>query len=128
MEKLATIRYIYEIKPIENADNIEIAVIEGKDHIIRKGYFQSRQMVLHFAINSFLPIHPIFEFLKNTSYRKMGNREGFLVRPIRLRGVYSHGLVLPIKDFIKQNLLEDNYYYVGENVTTELGVTFYEPK
>ena len=28
MRKLATIRYIYEILPIEGADNIEVAVVE----------------------------------------------------------------------------------------------------
>lgn len=127
MRKLASIRYITELKPIEGADFIELAIVDGWNCVVQKGQFQSREMVVYFEIDSFLPIHPIYEFLRKSSYKKMLDLEGFRLRTIRLKGIYSQGLILPIKDFIKEGLLEDKSYYVSEDVTEQLKIQKYEP-
>lgn len=128
MRKLATIRYIHEIIPIEGADNIEIAVVDGWNCVVKKGSFSPREIIVYIEIDSFIPIHPYFEYLRKSSYKKMGEEEGFRLKTIRLRGVYSQGLVVSLKDLIKEGFLEDKTYIVNfDDVTKELGIQLYEP-
>jgi RNA ligase (TIGR02306 family) len=128
MRKLATIRYIHEILPIEGADNIEIAVVDGWNCVVKKGNFQSREIIVYIEIDSFIPIHPYFEYLRKSSYRKMDEEEGFRLKTVRLRGVLSQGLVVSLKDLIKEGLLEDKIYITGfDDVTQKLGIKLYEP-
>jgi RNA ligase (TIGR02306 family) len=127
MRKLATIRYISELKPIEGADLIEVAVVDGWNCVVKKGDFEVRQMCVYFEIDSFLPLHPVFEFLRKNSYKKMGDYEGFRLKTIRLKGVYSQGLLVPIKTLIDCGLLKERNFYVSEDLTQELGIQLYEP-
>lgn len=128
MRKLATIRYIHEILPIEGADNIEIAVVDGWNCVVKKGSFSSREIIVYIEIDSFIPIHPYFEYLRKSSYKKMGDQEGFRLKTIKLRGVVSQGLVVSLKDLIKEGLLEDRIYITGfDDVTQKLGIKLYEP-
>jgi len=127
MRKLATIRYINELKPIEGADLIEVAVVDGWNCVIKKGDFEVCQMCVYFEIDSFLPIHPVFEFLRKNSYKKMGDQEGFRLKTIRLKGVYSQGLLVPIKILVDSGLLKERSFYVSEDLTEELGIQKYEP-
>jgi len=127
MRKLATIRYISELKPIEGADLIEIAVVDGWNCVIKKGDFEVRQMCIYFEIDSFLPIHPVFEFLRKNSYKKMDDKEGFRLKTIKLKGVYSQGLLVPIKTLVDCGLLKERSFYVSEDLTQELGIKLYEP-
>lgn len=75
------------ITPIEGADNIEKITIDGWNCVAKKGEFKEGQLCVHFEIDSFLPIQPEFEFLRKTSFRKMGDQEGFRLKTIRLWGV-----------------------------------------
>jgi RNA ligase (TIGR02306 family) len=127
MRKLATIRYISELKPIEGADLIEVAVVDGWNCVVKKGDFEVRQMCVYFEIDSFLPFHPVFDFLRKNSYKKMGDYEGFRLKTIRLKGVYSQGLLVPIKTLIDSDLLKARNFYVSEDLTQELGIKLYEP-
>ena len=47
MRKLATIRTISEIRPIEGADAIECAVVDGWTVVIRKGEFEQGDVGVH---------------------------------------------------------------------------------
>lgn len=128
MRKLASIRYIYEILPIEGADNIEIAVVDGWNCVVRKGEFQSREIIVYIEIDSFIPVHPYFEYLRKSSYKKMGDQEGFRIKTVKLRGVISQGLVVSLKGLIKEGLLEDMIYVTNfDDVTQKLGIKLYEP-
>ena len=55
--KLATIRRIDEIRPIEGADNIELAIVDGWSVVVAKdqNYFVG-ELVIYCEIDSFLPI------------------------------------------------------------------------
>jgi len=94
--KLATIRKIKEIRPIEGADAIELAVVDGWNVVVAKNVgHKVGDKVVYCEIDSFLPIREEFEFLRKSSYKKMGDQEGFRLKTIRLRGTISQGLILP---------------------------------
>ena len=98
--KLASIQRIYKIEPIEGADRIELAYVLGWQCVVNKGQFNVGDLAVYFEIDSFLPIRPDFEFLRNSSYKNtniMG--EGFRLKTQKFRGQVSQGLLLPINQF-----------------------------
>lgn len=122
--KLATIRKINKLQPIDGADMIEVAVIDGWKVVVKKGEFQEGDWCVYFEIDSFLPIKPEFEFLRKSSYKKdsLGN-EGFRLKTIRLRQQLSQGLALPLTSFPDYN----RSVFYGLDVTDDLGIIKYEP-
>lgn len=117
--KLASIRKISEVLPIDGADNIELVKIDGWQCVTKKDEFSTGDLCVYFEIDSFLPICPEFEFLRKSSYRKMGDKEGFRLKTIRLRGQISQGLALRIEIFLNnanyETLLLDNGMSSHEN-------------
>lgn len=125
--KLATIRKISDIQPIPNADAIELAIIDGWKVVVAKNVgHKIGDFVVYCEIDSFLPIKEEFEFLRKSSYKKMGEQEGFRLKTIKLRGQTSQGLVLPFMDVIPFPDILD-YMEVGKDVTELLGIIKYEP-
>lgn len=94
--KLASIRKIKELLLIEGADAIEVAVVDGWKVVTKKGEFKPGDLCVYFEIDSFLPIEEDFEFLRKSSYKKMGDLEGFRLKTIKLKGQVSQGLCLPL--------------------------------
>jgi RNA ligase (TIGR02306 family) len=125
--KLASIRKVSEIQPIEGADAIEIAVVDGWKVVTKKGEYVPDDLCIYCEIDSFLPIKEEFEFLRKSSYKKMGDQEGFRLKTIKLRGQVSQGLILPIAVL---NPPDTNIYvtpFEGLDVTEMLGIVKYEP-
>ena len=92
MRKLASVQIIRDLQPIEGADRIEIAVINNWKVVVGKDVgHKIGDPVVYCEIDSFLPIEPEFEFLRKTSYKKMGDEEGFRLKTIKLRG-FSHSI------------------------------------
>jgi RNA ligase (TIGR02306 family) len=126
--KLATIRKINDIKPIEGADMIELAMVDGWQCVVKKDEFKPGDLGVYFEIDSYLPLEERYEFLRKSSYKKIpdqlqGQRgEGFRLRTVKLRGQISQGLILPLELFpeIKTTAL-------GSDVTEILQVELYEP-
>ena len=113
MRRLATIRRIAEIKPIPNADSIEVAVVDGWECVIKKNEgFKAGDSVVYIEIDSIVPDKPEFEFLRDRKFR---------VRTIRLRGQVSQGLVLPTSILPKK-------YPLDADVTEVLGIKKYDPQ
>ena len=125
--KLATIRKILDLQPIEGADKIELATIDGWKVVVAKDVgHKVGDFVVYCEIDSFLPIKPEFEFLRKSSYKKMGDQEGFRLKTIKLRGQVSQGLILPLAEVIPfPNHLD--YMEVGKDVTELLGIVKYDP-
>ena len=96
--KLASIQKIREIRPIEGADAIELAIINNWQVVVAKNVgHKVGDWVIYCEIDSFLPIREEFEFLRKSSYKKLSDgTEGFRLKTIKLRGQISQGLVLPI--------------------------------
>lgn len=122
--KLASIQVIKEIVPIEGADAIELAVVNGWKVVVAKtAEHRAGDHVVYCEIDSFLPIREEFEFLRKSSYKKMGDQEGFRLRTIKLRGQVSQGLILPMSIFGDFSWTA----YEGLDVTERLGIVKYEP-
>lgn len=121
MRKLASVRIIKEIKPIENADNLELAIIDGWQSVVKKGEFKPNDKIIYCEVDSFLPIREEFEFLRKCCYKNVDGNEGFRIKTTKLRGTLSQGLVIPIS-LIKYG--EDRP--IGQEVSNELGITKYE--
>jgi RNA ligase (TIGR02306 family) len=122
--KLASIRKISEIKPIEGADMIELAIVDGWKVVVAKNVnHKINDLVVYCEIDSFLPIKEEFEFLRKGSYKKMvDGTEGFRLRTIKLRGQVSQGLILPIHTLPLLEMVHE-----GQDVTEMLGIVKYEP-
>ena len=122
--KLATIRVISDIRPIEGADMIELATVGGWNVVVAKNVgHKVGDHVVYCEIDSFLPIKEEFEFLRKSSYKKMGDQEGFRLKTIKLRGQVSQGLILPMSVFGEFGWTA----YEGLDVTDRLGIVKYEP-
>lgn len=132
MRRLATVQQISELRPIEGADAIEVARINGWDVVVKKGDFKTDEMVVFCEVDSFLPIQPEYEFLRKSSYKKMSDgTEGFRLKTIRLRGQLSQGLLINYQTLISKIPPDENGRIplpdVGEDVTEIMGIIKYEP-
>lgn len=106
--KLASIVEISEILPIEGADKLELAKMKGKGWqvVVQKGEFTVGDLCVMFEIDSFLnPNDERYAFLRERCLRRFvskgGNvlREGLKIKTIKLRGVLSQGLLMPLERF-----------------------------
>ena len=127
MRKLASIRLIDDVLPIENADRLEQVVIGGWRIVVAKNEFLKGDKVVYFEIDSALPADDIrYEFLKERCLRKWmcGGKlvyEVIHIKSIKLRGVVSQGLVMPLMSFPELTDTE-----VGTDVTEALNVKHYD--
>jgi hypothetical protein len=99
MRKLVTIRKVDSLKPIEGADNIELAIVDGWQCVVKKNTFTKGDNALYFEVDSFLPAKDErFKFLEKT-FTLWNNHHGTRIKTIKLRGQISQGLLLPLSDF-----------------------------
>lgn len=122
--KLASVQQVLEILPIENADAIELARINGWQCVVKKGEFAVGDLGVFLEIDSIPPDTEVFRFLwtpKDTAPAAGTRPEKFRIRTMRLRGCLSQGLLLPLSQVDLVGHGE------GENVTETLGVGKYEP-
>jgi RNA ligase (TIGR02306 family) len=126
--KLSTIRKITDIKPIEGADMIELAIVDGWNVVVAKNVgYKVNDKVVYCEIDSFLPIREEFEFLRKSSYKKMDDQEGFRLKTIKLRGQVSQGLILPVSVLPVTQFATAHDLPEGMDVTEMLGIVKYEP-
>ena len=114
MRELATIREVSNIFPIEGADRIEVAQVDGWQCVVQKGEFAVGQQIVYVEVDSIMPEKPEYEFLRQRKFR---------VRTIKLRGQVSQGLVLPLSV-----LPSGKRYALGDDVTDVLGIKKYDPQ
>lgn len=121
MRRLATVRQVSQVLPIEGADLIELAITDGWQCVIRKGSFLAGDLAIYCEVDTVLPVLPQYEFLRKGCYVRrdwLPNGEGFRLRTIRLRNQISQGLLLPLTD----TSLEE-----GMDVSDTLGIIKWEP-
>lgn len=96
--KLASIRRIADIQPIEGADAIEVATIDGWKVVVKRGEFSVGDLAVYLEIDSWVP-HELAPFLsKGHEPREYNSVKGERLRTIKLRGQVSQGLLLKVKD------------------------------
>lgn len=107
-------------------------LIEGKDRIVyahfnENGYgvivdksFKVGEAVVYFEVDSILPVKKEFEFLRKRCYKEKLN--GFLIKNMKMNGLYSNGLVLHAEEAGLKKAK------AGEDYTEKLDVKKYEPE
>jgi RNA ligase (TIGR02306 family) len=118
--KLASVVKIVDIQPIVGADAIMVASVKGWKVVVKVGEYKVGDLAVYYEIDSFLPVRPQFEFLRKSSYKRMGSSEGFRLKTIKLRGQISQGLLTPIPADISDPK-------EGDDLTEALGIVKYEP-
>jgi tRNA-binding EMAP/Myf-like protein len=145
--KLASIRRIAAIEPIEGADKIELITVDGWKCISNKDWVKKvGDLVVYFEVDAFLPVRPEFEFLRKSSFKSTTNLgDGFRIKTMKMRGQLSQGLILPLEEVIPHGnaqpegvkVTEDGCLYYcpiipvsmwneGDDLTEYLGVKLYE--
>lgn len=105
---LAYVARVEEIKPIPNADKIEVARVGGWQVVVKKDEFKAGDLAVYIEIDSRVPSdNPEFAFLQDRKYK---------VKSIKLRGQVSQGLIVPM------STLPEGEYKEGTDVTGILGI------
>lgn len=109
--KLASIRKIDEILPIQGADRIELARIGGWKVITGKGNFKTGDEIIYFEIDSFIRLdnNKLKDYIDENMIKRckkvFNQQEGILIKTMKMRGEYSQGFILP--NFLNAKLDED---------------------
>lgn len=120
MRKLATIRTITDIRPIEGADLIVCAIVDGWSVVIRAGEFQVGDPAIFVEIDSWVPHEIAPQLSKGQEPRVYEGIPGNRLRTVRLRKQLSQGLLLPV------SLLGGVDITPGDDVAEHLGIIKWE--
>lgn len=112
MEKLAVLTKILDIAPIEGADKIERATVLGWQVVSQKGLHKIGDMVIMVFPDSLVPKR----FL-DSSYI---GEEKVRLKTVKMRGQYSAGLILPIRELTNDENLVG--WSEGDEVSVHLGI------
>lgn len=131
IRKLASIAEITYIKPIEGADAIECAIVNGGwPVVVKKGEYQVGDVAIYLEIDSWVP-HELAPFLsKDKEPREYNGVKGERLRTVKLRGQISQGLLLPLSTLSPKNRpWSDDVggFSVGTDITEYLGIQKWEP-
>lgn len=95
MRKMASVRKIDAVGPIEGADAIEVATVGGWKVVVKKDEFKAGDFAVYCEIDSWIPTE-IAPFLsKGKEPREFEGVKGERLKTIKLRGQLSQGLLLP---------------------------------
>ena len=114
MPTLASIQRISNIAPIQGADNIVLAKVLGFQSVVKKNEFAEGSLVVFVLPDTIMPEDPRWEWLGKNHWR---------VKLVKLRGVYSQGVILPLSIF---NSIDPNNVVEGQDVTETVGVLKFE--
>lgn len=114
---------VNEIKAIEGADNIELAVVGGWNAITKKDEYKEGDLIIIATTDAVIP-EQLSESMGVTNYLRKGGR----VRTVKLRGVYSECLIIPTK-YLSGNLTMGDYDFIidGRDCMETLKITKFEP-
>jgi RNA ligase (TIGR02306 family) len=102
---------------IPGADNIELVLVGGWQAITKKGEYQVNDLVVIATTDAVIP-QDLSDKMGVTGYLRKGQR----VRTVKLRGVYSECLIIPLRHtpFMER-------YHDGMDMMEKLGIFKYEP-
>ena len=114
--KLASIETITDIFPHPNAENLEFCRTLGFTCIVRKDHFKVGDLCILIQPDTLLPTTEW-----SAPYTKNGNR----VRAVKLRGMWSFGIVESLELLVRTNVAIEEIVE-GTEVSEELCITKYE--
>jgi len=97
-----------------NADKLEVVQVNEYQCIVAKGEFKSGDIVAYIPEQAIVPKN-ILEELGLVG--RLSGKDKNRVRPTKIRGVLSQGLVYPSRE----------HWKIGDDVTEELGIEKWEP-
>ena len=119
MENQNSVAYVGKIgsvSEIPRADNIELVTVGGWNAITKKGEYNVDDLVVVATTDAVIP-QKLSDGLGVTNYLRKGQR----VRTVKLRGVYSECLLIPI------TFVPEKYRYEGSDCMELLEIFKYEP-
>lgn len=127
--KLASIAEITHIKPIDGADAIECAVVNGGwPVVVKKGEYKVGDLAIYLEIDSWVS-HELAPFLsKGQEPREYNGVKGERLRTVKLRGQISQGLLLPKTILDEKGLWPLAGNPVGHDLTNQMGIQKWEPR
>ena len=117
--KVATVEKVLSIIDHPNADALQIANILGWNVVCKKNECKVGDLVAFVNIDSIVKPHAEFSFLESKSYR---------IRPVKIRGQMSQGLLIPIRNLEKFGKVDWANLSEGDDISEILGATHYEKK
>jgi RNA ligase (TIGR02306 family) len=128
IRKLASIAEVTYIKPIENADAIECAIVNGGwPVVVKKGEYKVGDIAIYLEIDSWVP-HELAPFLsKGREPREYNGVKGERLRTVKLRGQVSQGLLLPTTILDEKGLWPLAGDPISYDLTAQLGIQKWEP-
>lgn len=112
MRKLVTVRKITDIQSILGADRIEEVHVSGWSVVCQKGIHTIGDTVLYFELDSFLPQSDTrFESFMKFGTRTFDGVVGHRIKTVRLKGVYSQGVIMPLSEFPEITSTEEDTDY-----------------
>jgi RNA ligase (TIGR02306 family) len=111
MTGLATVERVTALVPIAGADKIMLATVQGWETIVKADEFEVGDLCVFHQPDTVLPPLPRYEFLARANYR---------LKCMRMRGVVSEGLALPLSTVL-QDLLGADVTALVPSVVVELG-------
>jgi RNA ligase (TIGR02306 family) len=122
MRKMASIRVIDKIEPIEGADAIETAVIGGWKVVVKKGEFAIGDLAVYLEIDSWVPTELAPFLSKGKEPREFEGIKGERLRTVKLRGQLSQGLLLDLDTALPFT----NSFQDGDDVSEVLNIQKWE--
>lgn len=107
---------VNEVKKIEGADQIELALVGGWNCIVKKGAYKVGDLVGCATTDAVIP-QELSDAMNVTNYLRKGQR----VRTVKLKGVYSECLI------IGNEFLPIGYNSEGKDLMESLGIYKFEP-
>lgn len=126
MRKLATIRKIDALDPIEGADKIEVATVGGWKVVAQKGLYVVGDLAVYFEIDSWIPETLAPFLVKGKEARVFEGVKGERLKTIKLRGQISQGLLMPMREieaFVGNPL---RVFNEDDDLTETLGIKKWE--
>jgi RNA ligase (TIGR02306 family) len=123
MRKLATIRKIDALTPIDGADKIEVATVGGWKVVAQKGLYNVGDLAVYFEIDSWIPTELAPFLSKGKEPREFEGVKGERLKTIKLRGQLSQGLLMPLEEACK-NI--DSELFEGLDVSFPLNIIKWE--
>lgn len=125
MRKLATIRKIDTLTPIDGADKIEVATIGGWKVVCQKGLYEVGDLAVYFEIDSWIPFELAPFLSKGKEPREFEGVKGERLKTIKLRGQLSQGLLMPLRECEGEDYTFEAFEE-GYDVTELLGIKKWE--
>jgi RNA ligase (TIGR02306 family) len=122
MRKMATIRVIDALNPIDGADAIECATVGGWKIVVKKGEYSVGDRAVYCEIDSWIPTKLAPFLSKGKEPREYEGIKGERLRTVKLRGQLSQGLLLNLDQVIP----ETHSFDEDADVSEHLGITKWE--